>query len=371
MQRATGKGIWLSIMCGAALAACGPRAPKAEQAGETPAAQAAKGPAAVAPPASPEILAQLRARLEPCDDQALWPKAVCAGAEMRKSADELAAAMAEKAGELSPEGFAQMSADQAAWAKSELVSCQAESDGNPVKTVSCMRASVADRLRDADQAVERLGGFTFQRRENVGVETVDPAKAPAGWPEDAPKALSYRLAWPTIDAPGNAAAKRFNALAARQRRFGAADHTEESTQYAITYAGKSLISVRFETYDNTPGSAHPNGGVKALNVLMTTGEPLKALDVFKAGSGWEEALTDRAMAGLADAFAELNQDPPRDLVRSAALRPEAWQINDTELTLLLSGDSLGGAYPIGPQEVKIPWDQLKRVLRPDAPEPCL
>lgn len=349
--------------------ACSPRAPKADEAG-TAGQPAASGQTLRGAEPSPQFIAQVRERFEPCSDQALWPKALCAGAEIRKSADELALAMAQKAGELSPEGLTQLSADQAAWAKSELLACQSESDGNVVKVASCMRASVADRLRDADQVVERLGGFTFQRRERIGIEPIDPAKTPQGWPEDAPKALSYRLSWPSIDAPANAAAQRFNSLAMQQRRFDAADLTEESTQYAISYAGKSLISVRFETYDYTPGSAHPNGGVRALNVLMNTGEPLKALDVFKAGSGWEDALADRAMAGLADAFADLGQEPPRDSVRAAAIRPEGWLINDSDLTILVSSDSLGGAYPIGPQEVKIPWDQLKRYLRPDAPEPC-
>lgn len=371
MQRNLAKWVLISGICAASLAACGPRSPTTSQDGADESGKASPAQALSTAPASPQMLAQIRQRLEPCADQALWPKAMCAGGELRKSADELANAMTQKAKALSPEGLAQLSQDQAEWAKSELLACQSEAGNNLPKVTSCMRASLADRLRDADQAVEQLGGFTFQRRERIGVEAIDPAKAPPAWPEDGPKALAFRLAWPVIDAPGNAAAQRFNALAAQQRRFDAADHTEESTQYAIAYAGKSLISVRFETYDFTPGTAHPNGGVKALNVLMTTGEPLKALDIFKAGSGWEEALTDGAMAGLAPAFAELGEAPPRDRVRSAAIRPEAWIIRDGDLTLLINGDSLGGAYSIGTQEIKIPWANLQRFVRPDAPEPCL
>lgn len=368
MQRDLAKWVLISAMCAASLAACGPRspAPKQTNAGEPSPAQALS-----AAPASPQVLAQIRERLEPCADQAVWPKAMCAGGELRKSADELANAMTQKAKALSPEGLALLAQDQSAWAKSELLACQSEAGTNLAKTTACMRAALADRLRDADQAVERLGGFTFQRRERIGVDVVDPAKAPPAWPVDGPKALAFRLAWPVIDAPGNSAAQRFNALAAQQRRFGAADHTEESTQYAIAYAGKSLISVRFETYDFTPGTAHPNGGVKALNVLMTSGEPLTALDLFKAGSGWEDALTDLALASLAPAFAEVGDDPPRDLVRSAAIRPQAWVISDDDLTLLINGDDLGSAAPLGIQEVKIPWAQLRRFIRPDAPEPCL
>src|SRR5262249_8989349 len=112
----------------------------------------------------------------------------------------------------------------------------------------------------------------------------------------APASVMADVNYPRIE--GNSAAiQKFNDAVAQRPRFKPADATEESVKYTIAYAGPNLISVKFDTYDNTIGAAHPNTGLKAVNFNMATGAPLVAADMF-GKPGWEAVLAKQGADGV-------------------------------------------------------------------------
>lgn len=293
---------------------------------------------------------------------------LCAGEAMAETAGELASTLASEAAQLSTDGARRLAQDQAAWAVAEFAVCEA-SVGPQQSLPQCLARALAERLRDADQAAQQMGGYTFQRAEAHASYPIPAARMlEMGLAEDAPRAVAHHLSWPRIDSPQTPATQRFNE-AARRAAPPENDLMDAAVDYTIAYAGPTLISVRFETYSYAPGAAHPNGGAEALNLLMDAGRPLEPGDVFTPDSGWEEFLVAQASKGLADVFAEFGE-PPRDAqLRDAVVKPRLWVISEEGLTLLFPPYALGGPYALGAQQVHIRWSQLEPYLRPDAPAP--
>jgi hypothetical protein len=120
---------------------------------------------------------------------------------------------------------------------------------------------------------------------------------------------------------------------------------------------------------DTPGAAQTNSNVKAVNVVMATGQPLGAGDVFKPNSGWEDFLTQRAVADLAHQYADYNFTPPTQDVHETVTKPHLWLITQQGLVLLFPPLSFGGTYDMAGAQVTIPWSDLRPYLNPAAPAP--
>lgn len=340
-----------------ALAACGQQGDR----------QVAGARGAGSPGATQEALLQF----DPCARKGPWEGPFCARDSLRAVAGELAEAFAAEARELSREGVRQLVQDQTEWAKAALTLCGVDAGAGEMEAAACLQAAAGDRLKDADQAVEQIGGFTFQRVEAIAATPIPPGALPDAIPLDGAPAVSVVIEYPRIDAPQGPAVERFNTEAVQAPVSRPVDYTEETVRYSIVHAGPALVSVRFDTYNLPPGGAHPNTGAKALNVVMATGELLRAEDVFEPGSGWEEFLTERAAESLTQDFAELGESdgPPREAVRDAIAKPHLWTISETGLTILFPAYSLGGPYAVGDQEARFSWADLKAYLRPNAPAP--
>jgi hypothetical protein len=181
-----------------------------------------------------------------------------------------------------------------------------------------------------------------------------------------PDAVMANVTYPKLEGD-SPAAQKFNAAVAQRPRFKASDATEEQVTYKIAYAGPDLISVKFDTYNNTIGAAHPSTDQKAVNFNMKTGVAMSAADLF-AKPGWEAVL---AKTGADEVTKQLRaEDDSARPVAAADLRktvadPTKWTVSDQGITLLLGEEELG-AYALGSQEVLVPWSALKPFLRPDA-----
>ncbi|MGE3143168.1 MAG: RsiV family protein, partial [Hyphomonadaceae bacterium] len=197
------------------------------------------------------------------------------------------------------------------------------------------------------------------------------AAAAVGLGPDAPAAIVRDIRFPRIDAAANDPnAQRFNQLVAQQPQFAPEDQTEEQVRYSIVYAGPDLISVKFDTYQNTLGAAHPDNSMKAVTVVMTGGaRTLGVEDVFRPDGGWENFVTQRAMEQLTRQFREYGFAPPARDVRETATKPHLWLISDQGLTILFPPYSFGGPHAMGGAEVSIPWADLRPYLNPRAPRP--
>jgi hypothetical protein len=152
------------------------------------------------------------------------------------------------------------------------------------------------RAQEAGDAVQEVGGYTFQRMELVDASPVTAEIARStGLDDGAPEAVIATFAFRALMAARPPRSQRFNDLVAQQPQFRLEDATNEVVDYRIAFAGPELISVRFNLSSDTLGAAHGNNTFKAVTVLMEQGRALEAGDVFRAGSGWEQFLTQRAV----------------------------------------------------------------------------
>jgi hypothetical protein len=316
--------------------------------------------------------ARLANALDPCAGKAKSAAGICSDAKLADLTGSVGEALVAEAASVSGPGAELLMQNQQKWLAAQRVSCgMIDPDAAPTREQSeCLQNALRTRVQDARSAVEQVGGYTFQRMEIVDAQAVTAqAAAASGLGEDAPHAITREIRYPRIDGDASPQAARFNALVAQQPQFRLEDQTEEQVNYAIAFAGPELISVRFDTFDYTLGAAHPNSGIRAVTVVMTTGQPLTAADVFRAGSGWENYLTRRAMTALTQQFREVSFTPPRADVRDAVAKPHLWLVKQDGLVLLFPPYSFGGPIALGGAEVTVPWSDLRRYLNPSAPAP--
>ena len=86
---------------------------------------------------------------------------------------------------------------------------------------------------------------------------------------------------------------------------------------------------------------------------------------------WQDFLAKRAADGVTKALRAQDDAArafaPADL-KAAAIDPKNWVLSTSGMTMIFGEDALG-AYALGTQEVTVPWADLKRYVKPDAPVP--
>jgi hypothetical protein len=213
-----------------------------------------------------------------------------------------------------------------------------------------------------------MGGYTFQRMELVDAEPVTAQLAAAAGGVEA-SAVERNIRFPRIDGPQTPAVRRFNELVAQEPEYRLQDGASEIVDYTIAYAGPEVISVRFTKSVEALGAANVTNTLNAVTVLMEEGRLLRADDVFRAGSGWENFITDRAARSISGEFPDYTNFPPRRDVYETATKPHLWLVTERGLTILFPPLSFGGSHADGGAEVTIPWTELRPYLNPAAPAP--
>lgn len=281
-------------------------------------------------------------------------------------------AIVAAAANVSDAGAQMLVQNQTRWREAQRIACgiiDPEAEPAPEQQ-ACLESEYRARLQDAETAVQDIGGYTFQRMELVDATPVTAEVASAtGLGDDAPPAILRDIRFPRIDGQQTPAIQRFNELVAQSPQFRLEDATNEVVDYRIAYAGPELISVRFDMANDTLGAAHGNNTSKAVTVLMTEGRALTANDVFRAGTGWERFLTQRAVGEISRQYREDGFVPPERDVQESATKPHLWLITEQGLTLLFPPYSFGAPYVMGGTEVSIPWADLRPYLNPAAPAP--
>jgi hypothetical protein len=233
---------------------------------------------------------------------------------------------------------------------------------------TCLQNRFRARLEQAETAVQQVGGYTFQRMELVDAAPVTAAIAAAAGGVEA-SAIERNIRFPRIDGPQTPAIRRFNELVAQQPEFRLQDGTSEIVDYTIAYAGPEVVSVRFVKSIEGLGAANVTNTTNAVTVLMNDGRLLAAEDVFRAGSGWEDFITNRAVQAISREFPDYTNFPPRRDVYETATKPHLWLVTERGLTILFPPLSFGGSHADGGTEVTIPWTDLRPYLNPAAPAP--
>ena len=161
----------------------------------------------------------------------------------------------------------------------------------------------------------------------------------------APIAVERDIRFPRIDGPQTPAIRRFNELVAQQPQFSLGDATNENVDYSIAYAGEELISVKFVVSADSIAAANATNTVKAVTVVMSDGGRLLTEgDVFRVDSGWQNFITDRAVARISREFPDYANFPPRRDVYETATKPHLWLITERGPVLMFPPLSFGGSH---------------------------
>jgi uncharacterized protein len=297
---------------------------------------------------------------------------VCANRSLAALDSQVQRTLVTQSENISDAGAQMLVRNQARWLEAQRIGCGV-ADANVALTADqsrCIESQLRARAQQVRTAVQQIGGYTFQRMELVDAAPVTPSMAQAsGLGADAPAAIVRDIRFPRIDGRQTPEIQRFNDLVAQQPQTTFDEATNEIVDYQIVYAGPELISVRFDMSQDTLGAAHPNGSAKAVTVIMGAGRELTEADVFQPNSGWENFITQRAVAEIGRQFHDDGFTPPQRDVRETATKPHLWLISERGLTLLFPPYSFGAPYVMGGTEVTIPWADLRQYLNPAAPLP--
>ena len=296
---------------------------------------------------------------------------VCENRPLAELDGQVRATLVAESAAISDAGTTLLIQNQNRWRDAARVSCGIiDQAATPDQTQQrCLEAAYRARAQDAQTAVQEVGGYTFQRMELVDATPVT-AEIASSMGSSAPVAVERNIRFPRIDGPQTPEIRRFNELVAQQPQFSLGDATNENVSYIIAYAGPELISVKFVISADSIAAANATNTVKAVTVVMGDGgRLLTETDVFRAGSGWQDFITDRAVARIAREFPDYPQFPPRRDVFETATKPHLWLITDQGLVLMFPPLSFGGSHADGGIEVTIPWADLREYLNPAAPAP--
>jgi hypothetical protein len=354
-------------LCMAALVACAPAAPPADQ-----------GPAMVQKAvdlADPKAI--IEAAADPClGAKGLFLQSLCGHPELKDLTAQIKTALVAEGDGIDLPGAQEMSKGQTGWLAATRTYCAVD-DGAGVLTpeqVGCIKAQLNLRVKEAAEIIETRGGFTFQRVEvNEATKAAVTGAAGGGPMDDLP--VTKEVDYPRINA-ATPQAEAFNLLmrttvAALRPPAGVdAGQTSEAVAYEIAFAGPDLVSVMFTANQTTPGAMHPETTTRVVNVVMATGKELTPADVFAAPEArWQALLVTRATQGLRRQLRELRGvELSQSDIRDTITKPHNWRITERALVLVFPPNSVGPST-LGVVRVEVPWKDLKALLKPDAPAP--
>ncbi len=131
--------------------------------------------------------------------------------------------------------------------------------------------------------------------------------------------------------------------------------------YAATYQSENLISLVFSV-SVYAGGAHPNGSIKTLVIDVKNQNILLLDNVLVSDTSLKTlsalVIDDLKKSDIADdEWIENGAAPIEE-------NYEAWHLSDKGMTVLFPAYQVA-AYVMGPQEVTIPFEKLKEVVKAD------
>jgi hypothetical protein len=134
--------------------------------------------------------------------------------------------------------------------------------------------------------------------------------------------------------------------------------------YKLLSAPGDLLSFKFEIYINIEGAAHPNTHSRTVTYNLEAGADVRLEQIFLPGSDYLGTIANYCIAQLKtrdigfDAFSS-GADPLPENYGSWNVTPDG---------LLITFDPYQvAAYAAGPQEVVIPYAELKSIIDPQGP----
>ena len=132
-------------------------------------------------------------------------------------------------------------------------------------------------------------------------------------------------------------------------------------QYKLLSAPGNLLSLKFDIYIYIEGTAHPNTHSRTVNYDLEAGADVMLEQLFLPGSDYLDLIANNCIAQLKtrdigfEGFSSGAQPVPENY--------GSWNITPTGL-LITFDEYKVAAYAAGPQEVVVPYAELKSAIDP-------
>lgn len=143
-----------------------------------------------------------------------------------------------------------------------------------------------------------------------------------------------------------------------QRESGISNYLEMN--YVVEQATDRFISIGFyfSTYE---GGAHPNHYSSSFNFDLKTGKQIKLKDLFKPGANYLKTISGFCINNLKEA--SVSDDDWIETGAGPDLKNyQSWNITKKGILVVFDPYQVA-SYAAGPQEVLIPFDELKSILK--------
>ncbi len=309
-------------------------------------------------------------------------KAICASPKLSAADDQMAAAYKAALAQTPAEMAAGVRDDQRAWVRNTARSCPAV--GKPrVNQSECLGSYYEDRIKQLKSLVVSREGVTFVWR-TIAVSVKDPVPDPdiPVPPQTFPGYSALTVAWPqsSSNTPEwkawnlalEAAVRKLSqsdpsapAATTWDQALGGSQDADNDVKVTLRSVGKQMVAASIEGFQMGHGAAHPNNLASQFNWLLAEQREVQAKDVFRAGSGWEQALVTACREVLIPQIRKRGEKVEGDGVLKALRKlvadPHNWQIDAKGLTIVF-GDSDDLSHAEVPDPITIPWAKLKPVL---------
>ena len=136
--------------------------------------------------------------------------------------------------------------------------------------------------------------------------------------------------------------------------------------YYVAYADDELLSVGFAEESFYAGAAHPNHATVVLNYDLKAGRALRLADLFQPGSPYLKVISDYCIAKLNGGEDIGDDDWIKEGAGPKAANYRNWLVRKDGLEITFDQYQVA-SYAAGPQYVTIPFDALKKIVRPAGP----
>src|SRR5208282_2422278 len=240
-------------------------------------------------------------------------KAICASPELNAADERMAAAYRAVLTAVPPEIQAEIRDGQRAWIRRREEECPADESGSTANLAGCLRRELDSRTKELQQTVRHEAGVTFVWRWTTLKAREDDDTDPGpGSSEVNPGFGTLTATWPMVLAASPKWAAWNKAIEAAAQgmatskegspvRLGsswvATPGVDEQIGVGMGFVGPQLVTATLTNFFDGH-CAHPNLNSVEFNWLFEKQRELKAEDVFRAGSGWEQELYRRTDAYL-------------------------------------------------------------------------
>lgn len=289
-------------------------------------------------------------------------RAICKDAGLATTDREMAAAYKALLDKLAGPTKELVQKEQAGWISGRNQIC---TDG-AMEIDRCLKIRMENRLANLRALGEGAYPFVSEQTSiKIGKVKVANFKIDVAYPQFYGKSANFAAA---------------NAYFAGRAKVAIADHVpdvDESTReqtwtysqwFVLHRPGPNAMAVA-TTYYGFTGGAHGYGATLGALVDLRSGRMLKPDDVFESGEKWRLALRNRVTADLKKQFVErpgFDDALAPDKVDEMLSDPDRYIWRADGLSIVFNQYEVA-AYAMGQYFVRIPYAELKPLLRANAP----